>query len=339
MALDIIGPANAPNATTVRPTDTRTFGAADTWVKDCSSPSANDGTKVQAGFVNGLLGQLRNLIRGNGQTAGSVDIVTQDNTDDSMALKAIQQLIQRGQMLYADDSGTADALVVALSPAAAEYKKGMAFRVKKGNAPNATTAPTINANTLGNATIVDRRGQPLAPGDLPANAILELECDGTNVRFLGIVSADLGVIGTLRNVQKFSTSARVHMSGSSGNSYTVNPWNPGTYVKQSATSLLVIWATFPTFTDSSTGSAQGTLTVGGTPLIFIPSNNNASLSFGQGALIQTLPGLGAGPLALSVSFQRNDATAWTGSFCFNNTDSGSYPLVTTATIILGELGI
>jgi len=337
--MDILGPANARNAVTQRPDDDRSFGANDTWWKDCSSPTANDGTKWRSAPLNSLVAQLRSLIRGNGNTALSAPVVIEDNSD-TMLLTGVQQLIQRGQTVFAQtDSGSADALVATLSPAPVEYKAGQRFTLKKINAPNATTSPTINVNGLGPRTIVDRRGQVLAPGDLPGSAFLDLEVDSATVRFLGIVSADLGVIGTLRNVQKFSTSARVSMSGTSGNGYIVAPWSPGTYVKQSATSLLFVLATFPTFTGGPTGSAQGTLNVGGTPLIFIPSNNNSSLSFGQGSLIQTLSGIGAGALPLSLAFQRNDATPWTGSFCFNNTDSGSYPLVTTATIIMAELGV
>src|SRR5689334_12543063 len=116
MALDIVGPANAPNAVTVRPADTRTFGANDTWFKDCTSPTANDGTKIQAGFFNAFTALFRNLIRGNGQTVGGVDIVTLDNADDNMALKAVQHLIQRGLPGYAaDTSGAANTITVALS--------------------------------------------------------------------------------------------------------------------------------------------------------------------------------------------------------------------------------
>lgn len=81
MGLDILGPANAVNSTTARPAETRIFGGADTFFKPCSSPSALDGTAVQAVFLNGVLQQLRRAIRGMG--------VAEDNSDD-MLLKAIQ---------------------------------------------------------------------------------------------------------------------------------------------------------------------------------------------------------------------------------------------------------
>lgn len=81
MPLDLLGPANATNFTTVRPADTRVFGADDTYFKDCT-PGARDGTAVQAGYLNGVLMQLRRAIRGMA--------ITENNADDDMLLKAIQ---------------------------------------------------------------------------------------------------------------------------------------------------------------------------------------------------------------------------------------------------------
>lgn len=79
---DLLGPASAPNAVTVRPSDARVFGGSDTWLQDCSSPSALDGTAIQAAYLNGILAQIRRAIRGMA--------ITESNTDDDMLLKAIQ---------------------------------------------------------------------------------------------------------------------------------------------------------------------------------------------------------------------------------------------------------
>lgn len=339
MALDIFGPASAPGAVTVRPGETRSFTATDSFFKDCSDPVTDDGTEIQAAWMNQILANIRALARTNGQTGGAVDVVTEDNADDSLLRKAVQHIVQRGQTLYSADGGTADALVFALTPAAAEYKTGMVFYgIKSANA-NATATPTVNLNALGLKTIKDRRGQPIVAGDLPANAVLPLFYDGTNVRFLGIVSADFGVNGSLRNVQKFQTSTRVSMTGNAGNAYTVLAWTPGAYVKQSATSQLLIWATFSNFTPGPTGSTSGILTIGGTPLQFIPSNNNLAQGFGQGTIVQSVSGLAAGSLSQTLQFKRSDSTDWTGVFCFNSTESAQYPPSTTSTIVLAELGV
>jgi phage-related tail fiber protein len=80
---DILGPASASNALTLRPTDGRVFGAVDTWFGDCTTPSSNDGTLVQAAFLNGMLAQLRDTITASG--------ITKDNADD-MLTRAIRAL-------------------------------------------------------------------------------------------------------------------------------------------------------------------------------------------------------------------------------------------------------
>jgi hypothetical protein len=190
MALDIVGPANAPNAVTVRPGDTRSFGVSDTWMKDCTSSVANDGTKVQAGFVNALIGQFRNLIRGNGLTGASAEIVVQNNADDNMALKAVQHLIQRGQPSFASDTGTANAVVVAMSPAMAEHKLGTTVRVLI--AANNTGAATITINALSAKNIKRLGGGALQPFDLQAASIAELAYDGTQYQIISCLLPPLG---------------------------------------------------------------------------------------------------------------------------------------------------
>lgn len=186
MATDIVGPASAPNSTTIRPPDTRTFGSVDTWAKDCSSPTANDGTKIQAGWLNGWMGQLRNLIRGNGQTAAAADIVAQDNTDDSMALRSIQHLIQRGLMKYGVDSSvSANTITVSLTPALAEYKGGFEILVKIANTN--TGATNININALGNKAVKTITGADPSAGALVAGGEAKLAYDGTNFQIISVL--------------------------------------------------------------------------------------------------------------------------------------------------------
>lgn len=191
MALDIVGPANAPNATTIRPADTRTFGATDTWTKDCTSPVANDGTKIQAGFLNGLIGQVRNFVRGNGQTAGSADIVTQDNADDSMMLKSMQHLVQRAQPSYAADTGTVNHIVAAFTPAVAEHKIGQVLRVKVLNTNTSSTAD-FAPNGLAAKAIKRLAAGALQPSDLQAGGIVELAYDGTQYQIISYIGPPAG---------------------------------------------------------------------------------------------------------------------------------------------------
>lgn len=180
MSNDIVGPANAPNAVTIRPADTRTFGSSDSWFKDCTSNDVEDGTDIQAGFLNGLLGVLRSVWRINGNRADNVTpVVAELGADDSGLAKALQQLVQRGQPSFGTDTGVANALVVTLSPALVEYKVGLRLYVKVA-ATNVGGAMTINVNGLGLKSVTRRDGSAPLDADLTAGSIIELNYDGTN---------------------------------------------------------------------------------------------------------------------------------------------------------------
>jgi len=212
MSLDILGPASAPGAVTTRPTDTRAFGAADTFFRDCSSATLDDGTEFQAAWFNQVTAILRAIVRSNGQTGGGVDVVTQDNADDGVLLKAVQHLVQRGQITFGTDVGTADAMVVSLSPAPAEYKNGMQVWVKKAASPNATTTPTLAVNALAAKTIVKRDGvNAPAANDFVASGWYGFGFDGTNWRSLTSLPSDsISAAGVKQlifqpNIVKFTT--------------------------------------------------------------------------------------------------------------------------------------
>lgn len=175
---DILGPANADSSTTTRPTDTRagSFGSLDTWIKDCSSPTANDGTDITAAFLNAIIGALRTVARGNGNTGGGSPVVPDDNSD-AMLLNSLLNLIQRGRPNYAAASGTANALTITLSPAPAELVAGMRVTVLTGVATN-TAAPTLQVNGGAVTAIYGRDGQALGAGDLPPASMCEFAYDG-----------------------------------------------------------------------------------------------------------------------------------------------------------------
>ena len=52
---DVLGPADAPFAVTVRPPEDRTFSTLDSWFKDCSGPNNEDGTEIHANVVSNIL--------------------------------------------------------------------------------------------------------------------------------------------------------------------------------------------------------------------------------------------------------------------------------------------
>lgn len=184
---DLMGPTISAGGVTSRPGETRVFQTVDTFFKDCSSPDVEDGTEDQAAWRNQVLAALRALIRGNGQTAvGAVDIVTENNADDAVILKGVQHLIQRGQMLAADDTGTADTIVVALSPAPPEVKKGMQILVKM-LADNTGGACTLNLNGIVK-NVKSVAGSNPAKGMLVAGQEVKFAYDGTNWQIISVYS-------------------------------------------------------------------------------------------------------------------------------------------------------
>jgi hypothetical protein len=201
---DLLGPASASGAVTVRPSENRTFGADDTWFRDCSDPSLDDGTEFNAAWFNAVLANMRGIARANGQTAGGVDVLSQDNGSDVLLLSAIKHLLQRGQPVYCEDGGTPGHIVAALSPAPAEWKKGMEIRVKMGNNPN-TGAVDIALNTLPVKAVVNPDGSALSGGELANGAMITLRYDGTACQLISRVSQQAANVG-LRNFVAFTTN-------------------------------------------------------------------------------------------------------------------------------------
>ena len=88
------------------------------------------------------------------------------------------------------DTGSVNALSVALTPPLTEYKQGVPLRVLIKN--NNTGASTINVNSLGNRAVVRATGAQLEAGDIFAGMIALLVDDGTKfqmVNFQGIESS------------------------------------------------------------------------------------------------------------------------------------------------------
>ena len=191
MATDLLGPASAPNAVTARLAEYRTI---DTWFKDCSTPASQDGTAVQAAWLNGIMAQLRAAIRGNGNRAdGTGPLVPEVNTTDGLLLGAVQLLIARGQPNCGADTGSADALAVGPATPWPEYKAGARIWVIKSSAAgaNATAAPTLAVSGLAAVTVVRRDGSALLPGDLPAGAAFCAIFDGTYFRLVSLTWSDV----------------------------------------------------------------------------------------------------------------------------------------------------
>ena len=80
--------------------------------------------------------------------------------------------------------GTADARTITPSPSIAAYAAGQKWAFINGAAANATATPTLTISGLAPRTVKRADGSALLPGDWPANALIEVIDDGTNLRLV-----------------------------------------------------------------------------------------------------------------------------------------------------------
>lgn len=159
------------------------------------------GTEVTATFMNSVQEEICAVIEKN----EALDVTKRDQ---------LLRALMSGKIIYGADTGTADALVVALPHAPLALNDGMHFFVKKGANPNVTIAPTIVVNALPARTLKRRDGSDLASGDLAGNAMLLCVCEGADVRIVSFVASDMNLTATLPIFPEIS---------SGGNAFTFTP--------------------------------------------------------------------------------------------------------------------
>ncbi|MGO7576608.1 hypothetical protein ACC699_17180 [Rhizobium ruizarguesonis] len=137
---------------------------------DRNTPGAVVGSKVPAAAIEDPQRELVALI----QAAGL--------TPDENVLNQVPHAIQSSKLNYAVATGTATALLVALSPALLTYSAGLVLRVKVAN--DATGATTVNVDGLGVKAVGDSSGSAVISGLWRAGDVLELVYDGTMFRVL-----------------------------------------------------------------------------------------------------------------------------------------------------------
>lgn len=116
--------------------------------------------------------------------------------------------IQAGKFAYAVATGTANAWVVAPTPALAAYAAGRVLNIV---APATNTATTVNVNvsTLGNRRIKKSDGTDPAIGDLVSGRIYATIDDGTSICILTLLPSDI-----LANTSIVGRTAIINVSGS-----------------------------------------------------------------------------------------------------------------------------
>jgi hypothetical protein len=120
---------------------------------------------------------------GSNAATGNLDIgsnrltLVADGTAKTDAA-TVNQIQSNGPAFQATDTGTANAYVIALSPAVTAYAAGQAITFKAGAA--STTASTLNVNTLGTKAIKKLNDQDIASGDIESGSIVTVVYDGTS---------------------------------------------------------------------------------------------------------------------------------------------------------------
>jgi hypothetical protein len=111
------------------------------------------------------------------QTQAGTDV---GSTGATLAVKPsdISQNIVNNKFLFAEDTGIADAYVIALTPALASYELGQVIYFKATNTNTGTS--TIDINGLGVKSIKKLKNTDLEAGDIEAGALVSLGYDGTN---------------------------------------------------------------------------------------------------------------------------------------------------------------
>ena len=161
------------------------FSRVHNWVTDKANSVDITASRMDAeddGFATGL----NNCLTKNGENTPTADLpmggFNHSGVDDGTARDHYASIAQTqdGAVLYAADSGAADAYVMALSPAITAYATGQTFLMKAANAN--TGASTVNINSVGSKAIVDSKNTALASGDIASGQYYSLMYDGTSFR-------------------------------------------------------------------------------------------------------------------------------------------------------------
>lgn len=99
----------------------------------------------------------------------------------NLKLPNVPAWVQAGAYAWGVDTGTANAMVTALTPAPTALVQGLRAFIKKSAAAN-TGAVTLNVNGLGAVSVLDSTGAALASGALTGNFLLHVVYDGTSWR-------------------------------------------------------------------------------------------------------------------------------------------------------------
>jgi len=180
--------------------------------------------------------------------------------------------IQDGGLIFqSNDTGSANAYAIALTPAVTAYVAGQVFHFKAGNASSG--ASTLNVNALGTKNIKKKNDQDIAAGDIEEDAIVSVIYDGTSFQMLSQLGTSAGSMSSFT------------LTGDSGSNQTINDGNTvdvaggtgiDTVVGATDTVTVAIDATVPQLatTNTFTGVNRNALTADNDGSFDMNANNN-----------------------------------------------------------------
>ena len=117
--------------------------------------------------------------------------------------------LQQDRVTYADDTGTANSILIALTVAPTAYTEGL--RVSFKAASTVTGASVINVNGLGVKNLTRADGTPTQNGDIVAGQIVDGRYDGANFQLMNssgmVAAASASVVLSLANANAAAASA------------------------------------------------------------------------------------------------------------------------------------
>ncbi len=166
-----------------------TFSRSHDWTED-----QGNGVKIRADrhddndvdFVSGI----NNCMTKDGQNAATANLdmgsnkLTMGATATAVGDFPIVSDIQNAVHTYVTSTGSANAYLIALTPAPAAYAAGQPFRFK-ANFAN-TGAATINVNSLGAKDLKRYGSIPLVTGEIRVDQIVTVVYDGTQFQTISI---------------------------------------------------------------------------------------------------------------------------------------------------------
>ncbi len=163
---------------------------------------ANIAVATGAPFIPATLAQIASSAI---SLASIAEAIAGTSSTKAVTPAGLAGALQSGGWAYAADTGAANALAVALTPAPSAYTAGLQVNVKVAN--NNTGATTINVNGLGTKSIVFG-GAALTSGMLVAGQTYRLIYDGTNF----VLNSPTQTVPTITAVSFSSTSMYVQWS-------------------------------------------------------------------------------------------------------------------------------